>query len=82
VFHGINGTFPSDFLAGEANGQVFPVFRTRSGDVRRVPEKFAWAVQKTVAATSCAGCKHCHVLAPEQSGFRGLEIESAEDLQP
>lgn len=82
VFHGINGTLSSDFLAGAANTHVLPVFRTRSGDVRRVPERFTWAVQKIVAATSCVGCKHCHVLEPEYRSIRALEAESSEELRP
>lgn len=82
VFHGINGTLSSDFLAGKANTHFLPVFRTRSGDVRRIPDRFVWAVQKIAAASSCLGCKHCHVLEGEQNNFRELEIESAKEMRP
>ncbi len=82
LFHGINGTLPSDVLSGPANRESLPVFHTRSGDVRRIPEKFEWAVRKIVAASSCVGCKHCHVLEAEPSSVSGLEAESAEELRP
>lgn len=67
LFHGINGTASSDVLAGEENCAL-PVFLTRSGDVRRIPERFEWALRKIVAASSCLGCKHCHVLEAERGG--------------
>ena len=67
LFHGINGTALSDFLAGEGN-DALPVFHSRSGEVRRIPEKFEWALRTIVAASSCFGCKHCHVLEAERGG--------------
>lgn len=79
LFHGINGTASSDFLAGEGNCAL-PVFRTRSGDVRQIPGKFEWALRRIVAASSCLGCKHCHVLEGEHSE-RG-HTESVEVSRP
>ena len=67
LFHGINGTALSDFLADEENCAL-PVFNSRSGEVRRIPEKFEWALRTIVAASSCLGCKHCHVLEAERGG--------------
>lgn len=81
LFHGINGTAASDFVAEEGNCAV-PVFRTRSGDVRRIPEKFEWAVRKIAAGSSCFGCKHCHLLEAEKGSARKTQVDSTEVLRP
>lgn len=81
LFHGINGTATSDFVAGEGNCAL-PVFRTRSGDVRKIPEKFERAVRSIVAASSCFGCKHCHLLEAATGSFSMTQVDSTELLRP
>jgi len=75
LFHGINGTVPSAFASDEQAGML-PLFRTRSGDEVRPPDRFIWAVRKITAASSCIGCKHSHLLEPEMVS----DIESVEGL--
>ena len=70
VFHGINGTpEPQIAKAGLQSASVrVPVFRTRGGDMVPVPREFEWAVEKLAAAVLCSGCKHCHLLNPQEVG--------------
>jgi hypothetical protein len=81
LFHGINGTASSDFVAGEEESAL-PVFRTRSGDVRRIPGKFEWTLRKIAAASSCFGSKHCHLLEAEAESVCVTQVDSTEVLRP
>src|SRR5215469_13328199 len=70
LFHGINGT-PEPQMANagmQSDSARVPVFRTRGGDMVPVPREFEWAVGKLAAAVLCSGCKHCHLLKPQQVG--------------
>src|SRR5262249_4812541 len=70
VFHGINGA-PEPQMARvrmQSDSVCVPIFRTRGGDIVPVPGEFVWAVGKLVEAVLCSGCKHCHLLNPQQVG--------------
>jgi hypothetical protein len=68
VFQGVNGTLEATsggLVAGSSALQIL-VFRTRSGDILPVPKTLEWAVEKLAVATTCIGCKHCHLLKAQQ----------------
>ena len=61
LFHGVNGTVLSQI----SNGQILPEFRTRAGEVLRVPAAFEEAVRIAVAGSLCQGCHAPHLLRPK-----------------
>lgn len=66
VFYGRRGTLEMELWAKDAGfcGAVCPVFYSRSGEARTVPQELAWAVASLTSAVCCIGCQHCHVLEP------------------
>jgi len=62
LFHGLNGTAPSDRAAEKNDDGVLPVFYTRGADIRLIPDKFTRAAGMIFSATRCLGCNHVHLL--------------------
>jgi hypothetical protein len=80
LFHGLNGTAPSDRAAEKSNDGVLPMFFTRGADIRLIPEKFMRAAGMIFSATRCLGCNHVHLLVAR--GERAThQPESAERLR-
>ena len=66
LFHGVNGAVLSQSSNGQSSlhGQIRPEFRTRAGEVLRVPAAFEEAVRIAVAGSLCQGCHAPHLLQP------------------
>jgi hypothetical protein len=66
LFHGVNGTVPSQLSVGQGrvHGQILPGFRTRGGEVLPVPAAFQEVARIAVAGTFCFGCHSPHLLLP------------------
>jgi hypothetical protein len=66
LFHGVNGTVPSQLSVGQGrvHGQILPGFRTRGGEVLPVPAAFQEVARLAVAGSSCFGCHSPHLLLP------------------
>ena len=60
LFHGVNGTV----LSQTSNGQILPEFRTRAGEVLRIPAAFEEAVRIAIAGSLCQGCHAPYLLQP------------------
>lgn len=66
LFYGRRGTLEMDLSSKDAEfrGTVSPVFYSRSGEAASLPIQFQDSVVRITAATSCLGCRHCHLLQP------------------
>lgn len=66
LFHGVHGTLATDFPGTESQipPQGVPIFYTRGGEPLFIPEEFHEATRRITAASSCVGCRHCHLLEP------------------
>lgn len=68
LFHGRQGTLQLELWGKdrELRGGVYPVFYDRGGDQLNLPPQFLDGVRKAVAAVTCCGCDHSHLLtAPD-----------------
>lgn len=85
LFHGRQGTLQLELWGKdrELRGSVYPVFYDRGGDQLDLPPQFADAVRKAVAAVTCCGCNHSHLLtAPDvqqQSDGSGAYVGATEE---
>jgi hypothetical protein len=76
LFRGHQGTLAVELWKedqGRLRGSISPVFYTRAGEIKPLPEMFEDAVRRITGALSCLGCKHTHVAAPP-----GLEAAQRE----
>jgi hypothetical protein len=66
LFHGIQGTLALELWGNDIhfNGQVIPMFYSRSGEPLIIPDMFR-EVCRIAAAVCCIGCQHCHLLQPK-----------------
>ena len=71
LFYGRRGTLEMELWGKEGafRSAVYPAFFSRSGEPLPVPEEFQYAVTRISAAVCCVGCRHCHLLQPEATGF-------------
>jgi hypothetical protein len=77
LFHGVNGTVPSQLLVGQGrvHGQILPGFRTRGGELLTVPATFQEVVRIAVAGASCLGCHSPHLLLPRMDEAPGIDSQ-------
>jgi hypothetical protein len=68
LFYGRRGSLEMDLWGNDVafRGAVSPLFYTRAGESVALPENFQRAVARITAAVGCLGCRHCHLLGPEQ----------------
>ena len=68
VFYGRRGTLEMELWGKDAayRGTVAPVFYSRAGEIAAVPAEFQAVAALITAAVCCTGCRHCHLLKPEE----------------
>lgn len=68
AFYGRRGTLEMELWGKDAayRGSVAPVFYSRAGEIVVVPAEFQPAAALITAAVCCTGCRHCHLLKPEE----------------
>ena len=79
VFRGVHGYLEIDpGKKGQGiNSSHLPVFYSRGGEPRDIPEASRAAVEAVTTGTVCIGCTHGHYLvAPKSAGLDGQSSES------
>ena len=59
-------------------GTVAPMFYSRAGEIATVPAEFQAVAALITAAVCCTGCRHCHLLRPEELADK-VETKPASD---
>ena len=59
-------------------GTVVPVFYSRAGEIAAVPAEFQAVAALVTAAVCCTGCRHCHLLRPDELADK-IETKPASD---
>ena len=81
LFRGRQGTLQLELWGKdkELRGSVYPIFHDRGGDQLVFPTPFTDAVRKAVAAVTCCGCDHSHLLTAPIATFGpdGSETQTA-----
>jgi hypothetical protein len=80
VFYGRRGTLEMELWGKDAayRGTVAPVFYSRAGEIAAVPAEFQAVAALITAAVCCTGCRHCHLLKPEELAEK-IETKPASD---
>ena len=80
VFYGRRGTLEMELWGKDAayRGTVAPVFYSRAGEIAAVPAEFQAVAALITAAVCCTGCRHCHLLKPEELAEK-IEKKPASD---
>ena len=80
VFYGRRGTLEMEPWGKDAayRGTVAPVFYSRAGEIAAVPAEFQAVAALITAAVCCTGCRHCHLLKPEELADK-IETKLASD---
>jgi hypothetical protein len=80
VFYGRRGTLEMELWGKDAayRGTVAPVFYSRAGEIAAVPAEFQAVAALITAAVCCTGCRHCHLLKPEELAGK-IETKPASD---
>jgi hypothetical protein len=80
VFYGRRGTLEMELWGKDAayRGTVAPVFYSRAGEIAAVPAEFQAVAALVTAAVCCTGCRHCHLLKPEELADK-IEPKPASD---
>jgi hypothetical protein len=82
LFRGVQGYLEIDPGKKDQgiNSSRLPVFYSRGGESREIPEPFRAAVEAVTRGTVCIGCTHGHYLAAPKSA--GLGAQSSESGTP
>jgi hypothetical protein len=80
VFYGRRGTLEMELWGKDAayRGTVVPVFYSRAGEIAAVPAEFQAVATLITAAVCCTGCRHCHLLRPDELADK-IETKPASD---
>jgi len=82
LFRGVHGYLEIDPGKKDQgiNSSRLPVFYSRGGEPREIPEPFRAAVEAVTRGTVCIGCTHGHYLGAPKSA--GLDAQSSEGGSP
>ena len=66
LFHAKHGRLDPEWFGKDPQTLqgAAPIFSSRSGDERHLPERFHNAIVHATAGACCCGCRHCHLSEP------------------
>ncbi len=67
LYRGVDGRLPTELR----QQGLTPLFFSRAGEVKPIPERFVEAVGIVTAATCCLSCRHCHALIDAKAQTTG-----------